>query len=178
MRLSLKQLVVITCMALGGIICLQLFWLVKTFAEKKSQLRTTVSNTMVEAQALTGVTPILSNTFKVIAGDIMDSLTGINTSDSELTLMRKTYTSGSTKVVTLGDSADKEDALKLLWLEKNMAKEYSMESYKEQLAGALALKGVTIPFHLALIDNNDHIAACTTDTASFLNTAEKNREGL
>ncbi len=71
MRLELTRLVLITCIALLGIIALQVFWLFKAYEEQKEKLFAVAGNAMMETQILTGVNASLNTTVQALAGDIL-----------------------------------------------------------------------------------------------------------
>lgn len=177
MRLKLTRLVLITCIALLGIIALQVFWLFKSYEEQREKLLAVVDNALVETQIFTGVNASLNTTVQSLAGNMLkdhleaDSKKG----DTIVVPVAKTYRI-SVQPETISVNNPEETALellKLIGLDSSEHKSYTIKEYKEKVKAVLQARNVTIPFELALVDMKGNIISATVDTPVFRKTEMK-----
>jgi len=174
MRLKLTRLVWITCIALLGIIALQVFWLFKSYREQKEKLLATVENTLLETQVLSGVSSSLSAVSSDLADDILDlySEEVQRQPDKETQLILRGFEAGPD---SLGSrKAGQKALLRLLGLDSIAAKTYSLPEYKEKIRIALSYRNVRLPFEMALVNKKDQILAATIDADAFRKVKIKN----
>lgn len=173
MRLKLTRLVLITCTALLGIIALQVFWLVRAYRQQQEKLLSLADNTLLESQLLTGVNASMRAAARSLAGDVLREVSVIagsaTTTDTIVRPVSRHYKIDlGAEYQGMDDSALKKHVLDMMGLDSGSRKTYTVASYKEKVKEGLQAKGADLPFHLALIDADGRIVACTTDTASFL----------
>ncbi len=177
MRLKLTRLVWITCIALLGIVALQVFWLFKSYEEQKEKLFAVVGTSMMETQIFTGVNASLNTSVQSLAEDMIQEQlkTRDKVKDTVLIVVPKHYTidiQPETLPVQHKDELASE-LLKMVGIDSSRHRNYTIKEYKAKIEQSLQAKNVTIPFELALVDPNGAILSCTTDTASFQQTGMK-----
>lgn len=159
-KISLRTLVIITCIALLGIIALQVFWLFKSYADQKKQLSAELATAMLETHILTGVSPGINE----VAKDFVDDILQTN-NEAPLDMQPEKRLKKSDKIKDL-DEQDKK-IIESLTANGRKQKEYTINTYKEQLDRNLKAKQIDIPFELALTDLEGKIMACTIDSLHF-----------
>lgn len=159
MNFSLKSLVVITCVALAGIIGLQSFWLVQAYQKAREQLFAAASTSLVEHEIQTGIGGLLSSSIKLI-----DSL---GKDEGQESKMQPAYLEIDM------DSLDISTLLQSIYGDKR--KEYSLPEYHKSLALQFATRGIDIPFEVALVNSDNVIIACTVDSALFNTLTERTK---
>jgi len=173
MNNKLTRLVVITCIALTGIIALQVFWLVNSYREQKVRLSSDVESALIEAQILTGVNNSLNESARRIATDI---LSGYRRSRANyaLPVSGDTIIHGKDTIVNIrldppGADANSDSGKTLLQLPgaDSGSHEYTLKDYAEKLCQSFATKNIYMPFELALVDSEGNITDCTTDEYRF-----------
>jgi two-component system phosphate regulon sensor histidine kinase PhoR len=168
MRLKLTRLVLITCMALLGIIMLQVFWLFNAFKEQQERLSSGVELAMIETQILTGVNSSLNETAQELANSLISDLSGGKISLDDIKKNPKTYVYNvNIDDLNISDTGFKDEVLK--WIKRDSAaqKEYTLREYKNILSRSLNYKKIKLPFEIALINYNGQITDCTTDSTRF-----------
>lgn len=168
MQLRLTRLVLITCLALLGIIGLQVFWLWKAYREQEKQLLSVVDNTLMETQIFTGVNASLRHTARSLASDILVDMSEgkFKRTDSGRIAIQKKYEINAVELFQ-NDSNIKSQVMALVGLDTSGSKSYTLQEYKGILAKSLASKKVDIPFELALTAADGSIIDATVDTMQF-----------
>ena len=176
MRLKLTRLVLITCIALLGIIALQVFWLFNAYREQKEKLLVTVDNALIETQIFTGVNANLNNMVQSLAGDIVKAEVDTGTQmkgNAELRFLRTYKVDIDAETLSLDEKeVVAGEVLKLMGIDSSVRKNYTVAQYKERIKALLRARGVHIPFELALVDMKGGIVACT-DTNRFKEASMK-----
>lgn len=164
MRLKLTRLVWITCVALLGIIALQVFWLFKAYEEQEDKLLTVANAVLLQTHIRTGVNANLNRSVQSLTVDALDKLDPKGTELDTLVLSdMERHSLGNILPETLiANKAElKRRLLDAFTVDSSKRKGYSLESYKAQLGWALRFQKVDVPFELALVDANGAIIACT-----------------
>lgn len=160
-KISLRTLVIITCIALLGIIALQVFWLFKSYADQKQQLSAELGATMLETQIMTGVSPGINEAAKDFVDDILQT-----NDKAPLDTLLKERRQKADKIKEL-DEEDNKIIESLASAQGKKQKAYTLDSYKQQLDKNLKAKHIDLPFELALTDLNGKTIVCTTDSLRF-----------
>jgi two-component system phosphate regulon sensor histidine kinase PhoR len=170
MRLKLTRLVLITCMALLGIIALQVFWLFNAYREQKDKLLVTIDNALMETQIFTGVNANLNTMVRSLAGDLVKDGLGDDKGPegrAELRFLRTYKLDVNAETLAIDDNQSAaNEILKLMGIDSSSRKSYTIGQYKERIRSVLKTKGVNIPFELALVDVKGNILA-STDSGRF-----------
>lgn len=162
LRHRLTNLVVIACLAMFGIICMQGYWLAKFYKEKKARLLADVESVLIEAHVQNGTSAEIGMIVNELSAGL---LKGLSTSDPK----------DRQNIVLLPDGGDVSDSI-VMGMARDLLKssvrdtlkrEFTLDAYKEQLQNFLLAKEQKFPIELALFDNNRHYLLCTTDTFSF-----------
>lgn len=171
MRLKLTRLVLVTCVALLGIMTLQVFWLVKQYGEQRNKLFALADNALMETQIFTGVNAGLNRTVQSLAGDMLQQhkYFARNSSGKVDTILSKVYHINMYPETLQAGTKDEvvHELLKLAGIDSSGKRIYNLEEYKARVSASLKAKGVDIPFEMALIDFNGKVVKSTVDTASF-----------
>lgn len=170
MRLKLTRLVLITCIALLGIIALQVFWLFNAYREQKEKLLVTVDNALMETQIFTGVNANVNNMVQSLAGDLVKEGLGDKKDQkgkAELRFLRTYKVDVSPETLSVDEKENiSGELLKLMGIDSSSRKSYTINQYSEKVKALLQVRGVNTPFELALVDIKDNIVACT-DSGRF-----------
>jgi two-component system, OmpR family, phosphate regulon sensor histidine kinase PhoR len=189
MRYNLKLLVVITGMAILGIIVLQVFWLQNAYREQKDRFATDVENAVTEARvnSLLAAALQLKLTDSSLNGQVKDTikLSIINipdTSDSVTArrLMQMTKSPDSLLAYTkeliaesfTGAQKTHDNLFSAQTSANSKLEPFNLRAFRNVLEDALKKRSISIPFGVAIIDNNK-IQNCTIDTNSFRRAAIK-----
>ena len=171
MHLKLDRLVWITCIALLGIIILQIFWLHSAYEAQQNRLRSTAEETMLETQIMTGVNPAVRVSAQSLAEGVLNEVMAGRLpvdDDPAADTGKQQQLDSALVLLSGGDSASKDQVMQLLGLgKKQKAKTYTLSEFKQVVQKALAKKQIPAIVELALIGGADQIIQATVDTAVF-----------
>ncbi|WP_118950908.1 sensor histidine kinase [Taibaiella helva] len=170
MRLKLTRLVWITCIALLGIVALQVFWLFKAYQEQEEKLLNAASAVLLQTHIRTGVNANLNRSVQSLATDMLDKLDPKGTDKDTIVLNGiEQYSVGNIQPETLiaGRAEIKQRLMKALKVDSAQRQHYTLSGYKEQLEQTLHQIGLDAPFELALVDGNGGIIATSGLQGSF-----------
>ncbi|WP_118972222.1 sensor histidine kinase [Taibaiella koreensis] len=170
MQLKLTRLVWITCIALLGIVALQVFWLFRAYEEQEEKLLSAANAVMLQTHIRTGVNASLNRSIQSLATDMLDKLDPKGTDKDTIVLRGMEHHSVSNilpETLIAGRAEIKQRIKEVFDVDNADHKSYTLSGYKEQLEQSLRQLGLDAPFELALVDGNGGIVAHTGTRENF-----------